>query len=56
VTADIERRVLARQPHGIVKRGAVGHQSRGGENAVAMGLDNTLIDVPRESKIVGVYN
>ena len=52
--ADIERRILARQADGIVKRRAGSHQRGGGEDAFAVRLDNSLIHVAREAEVVGV--
>ena len=45
VAADIERRGLARQAHGVVESGAVGHQRGGGEDAVAVRFDDALVHV-----------
>ena len=38
----------------VVEGVAVGHQGGGGEDAVAVGFDDALIDVRREAEIVGV--
>src|SRR5262249_11979862 len=55
VRADIERRRLAGQPQRIVKCGAIGHERRGGQDAVPVCLYDSLIHVRREPEIVGVH-
>ena len=54
VNANIERRVFASQTYGVVKRGAGGHERSRGEDAVAVGFDNSSIHVAREAEVVGV--
>ena len=52
--ADIERRIFAGQTYGVVKRRAGGHERGGGEDALAVRFDNSLIHVAREAEIVGI--
>jgi len=54
MNADIERGILASEAHSVVEGRAGRHQRGSGEDAFAMGLDNTLVDVVRETEIVGV--
>ena len=54
VTADIERGSFAGQSYGVVKSVAGSHQRGGGQNAVAMRLDNAGVDVPSEAEVIGV--
>ena len=56
VAADIERRRFARQPHGVFKGFAVGHQRGGGQNAAAVRFHDALVDVRRETEIVGIHH
>ncbi len=54
MASDIERWRFARADDGVVKRGAIGHESGRGENAAAVRFDNSFIDIRRETEIVGV--
>ena len=47
-------RILARQRDRVIEGGAGGHQRGGGENALAMRVDDAVVDVAREAEIVGV--
>jgi len=51
---DVERWILPRQANSIVERVAVRHQSRCGEDSVAMSVDDSLVHVAREPEIIGV--
>ena len=54
VNADIKRRVFVSEAHGVAEGRTGRHQRGGGKDASAMGLDDTLVDVARETEIVGV--
>jgi hypothetical protein len=54
VNTDIECRILASKAHRVVESRAGRHERSGGKNAFAMGLDDTLVDVARETEIVSV--
>ncbi len=49
-----QRWVLAGKGHGFLKGGLIHHQAGGGENALAVGADDGLVDGGRAAKIVGV--
>jgi len=54
VTTHVERRVLLRQTDGVIKGGAGGHQRGGGQDALAMRFDDSLIDIPCKAEVIGV--
>ena len=54
MSSDIERRMRASQAHGVVESGAGSHQSCRGQDALAVSLDDALVDVARKAEVVGV--
>jgi hypothetical protein len=49
-----QRRVLACKGHGFLKGGFVYHQARSGQNALAVGADDGLVNGGRAAEVVGV--
>ena len=54
MTSDIQRRGLARQFNGVPERIPVGHQRGRGENTFAVGFDDALVHIARETEIIRV--
>jgi hypothetical protein len=55
VDADVQRRrMILGQDDGVMKLASHRHESSSGDDAVAMRLDNALVDVASEAEVVGV--
>src|SRR5579862_2577087 len=54
MASDVQSRILTRQAHGIVERSPGGHQRGRSQNAFAMRLNDSKVDVASEAEIVGV--
>ena len=49
-----QRRILAGEGHGFLKGGFVHHQAGGGQNALAVGADDGLVDGGGTAEVVGI--
>ena len=54
MASDVESRILTRDPDGVIESGAVRHQGGRGENAHAVGLENSLVHIRGESEVIRV--
>ena len=52
--ADVEGRIRVSEFDGMFKRVAVGHQGSGGEDSVAMSVNDAVVDIASEAEVIGV--
>lgn len=56
VATHVKRRRTFGQLHCVPDSRPGGHESSGGEDAIAMARQNSFVYVSREAKIIGIYN
>ncbi len=56
MTSDVEGWIQVGEPHSVIERTAIRHQSCGAKNAMSVAVDYAGVHVVREAEIIGIYD